>query len=89
MDLPEFTIAEALDVERWQRRTRGPLHGVLVVVKDCIDTGDTMTTGYFRALPVGLSFFGGAFQEPKLIGCTYVFEQATRQAPRFSPTLTI
>nr|MCH9736340.1 amidase [Actinomycetes bacterium] len=39
-----LAIAERLDEERRQHRTRGPLHGVPVVVKDSIDTGDTMMT---------------------------------------------
>ncbi len=37
-------IAERLDAERKQRRLRGPLHGVPVLVKDNIDTADRMTT---------------------------------------------
>jgi amidase len=50
----------------------------------------SVPAGYFRGLPVGLSFFAGAFQEPKLIGYAYAFEQATRvrQSPRFAPTLS-
>ncbi|MEM8609418.1 MAG: amidase [Myxococcota bacterium] len=43
--------ARALDVERAQRGPRGPLHGVPLVVKDSIDTGDQMmTTGGSLAL---------------------------------------
>ena len=40
-------------------------------------------------LPVGLSFFAGAFAEPTLIGYAYAFEQATtaRRQPTFAPTL--
>lgn len=37
-------IASALDDERASGRVRGPLHGVPIVVKDNIDTGDRMTT---------------------------------------------
>jgi len=37
-------IADSLDAERRAGRVRGPLHGVPVVVKDNVDTGDRMTT---------------------------------------------
>ncbi|MCL6517412.1 amidase [Alicyclobacillus sp.] len=37
-------IAEALDLERKTRGPRGPLHGIPVLVKDNIDTGDRMHT---------------------------------------------
>lgn len=37
-------IAEALDTERLRGRTRGPLHGIPIVVKDSIDTADKMVT---------------------------------------------
>lgn len=37
-------IAEALDRERKDGRTRGPLHGIPVVIKDNIDTADRMMT---------------------------------------------
>jgi amidase len=43
--------------------------------------------GYVHGLPVGISFFGRAFTEPKLIRVAYAFEQATRhrQPPRLLP----
>jgi amidase len=37
-------IALALDEERREGRLRGPLHGIPVLLKDNIDTGDRMTT---------------------------------------------
>lgn len=37
-------IADALDAERRARGVRGPLHGIPVLVKDNIDTGDRMMT---------------------------------------------
>jgi amidase len=48
----------------------------------------TVPAGYFRGLPVGLSFFGRAWSEPTLIRIAYAYEQATkhRRAPRFLPT---
>ena len=37
-------IADALDQERKAKRPRGPLHGIPVLIKDNIDTGDRMNT---------------------------------------------
>jgi amidase len=44
--------------------------------------------GYIFGLPVGLSFFSKAWQEPTLIKLAYAFEQATqaRVEPKFSKT---
>jgi amidase len=39
-----LAIADQLDRERAQGRVRGPLHGIPVIVKDNIDTGDQMQT---------------------------------------------
>ncbi|WP_047983031.1 amidase [Ornithinibacillus californiensis] len=37
-------IAESLDIERKEKGSRGPLHGIPVLIKDNIDTGDKMHT---------------------------------------------
>ncbi len=39
-----LTIADQLDEERRQGKLRGPLHGIPIVIKDNIDTGDRMQT---------------------------------------------
>jgi amidase len=39
-----LAIADALDKERAEKGPRGPLHGVPVLIKDNIDTGDRMST---------------------------------------------
>jgi amidase len=39
-----LAIADSLDAERKAGKTRGPLHGIPVLVKDNIDTADRMTT---------------------------------------------
>ena len=48
----------------------------------------TVPAGFVHGLPVGLSFFAGAWSEPRLIGLAYAFEQATRarRAPTFRAT---
>jgi amidase len=48
----------------------------------------TVPMGYFRGLPVGVSFFGRAWSEPTLIRLAYAYEQATkhRRPPTFAPT---
>jgi len=47
----------------------------------------TVPAGYIFGLPVGISFIGGAYQEPTLIKLAFAFEQGTRirRPPQFLP----
>lgn len=52
----------------------------------------TVPAGYaFGELPVGVNFIGRRWEEPKLIGMSYAFEQGTkvRHAPRFVASLGV
>jgi amidase len=47
--------------------------------------------GFIFGMPVGISFFGRAWSEPKLISIAFAFEQATRHRhpPKFLPTVNL
>jgi len=49
----------------------------------------TVPAGFIFGLPAGISFFGRAWSEPKLLQLAYSFEQATmvRKAPQFLPSV--
>ena len=49
----------------------------------------TVPAGYVSGLPVGVSFFGPRWSEPRLIALAYAFEQAThhRRPPASTPPL--
>jgi amidase len=51
----------------------------------------SVPAGFVHGLPVGLSIFGPAWSEARLINLAYAFEQATRhrRAPGFVPTLEL
>jgi amidase len=51
----------------------------------------TVPAGYQFGLPLGLSFFGAAWSEPKLIALAYAFEQASniRRKPEFLNTVKL
>jgi amidase len=51
----------------------------------------TVPAGNVNGLPVGISFFSGPYEEPKLISIAYAFEQASkaRIVPQLLPTLIL
>ena len=51
----------------------------------------TVPGGFYRGLPVGMSFFGRAWSEPTLIKLAYAYEQATkhRKPPAFAATADV
>jgi amidase len=51
----------------------------------------TVPAGWASGLPVGLSFFGRAWSEGKLLAIAFAFEQATkhRKPPKFLPTVEL
>jgi amidase len=83
--------------------TAGPAFVTDLVTGDRVDSGCasppavsgyphiTVPAGYVFGLPVGISFFGPPWSEPKLIRFAYAFEQTqpTRRPPQFLPTANL
>ena len=72
------------DANNWDMESTGP----------CAVAGYpdiTIPAGFIFGLPVGISFFAQAWQEPTLIKFAYAFEQATqfRRQPRYLPTANL
>jgi amidase len=61
-----LSIADALDAERKSGRVRGPLHGIPVLIKDNIDSGDRMMTTAGSLALTGSSAPRDAFVTAKL-----------------------
>src|SRR5437764_13724218 len=53
------------------------------------DPDVTVPTGYDAGLPLGITFIGRRWAEPKLLGLAYDYQQAThiRVPPQFIPTI--
>src|SRR4029079_10114121 len=51
----------------------------------------TVPMGYAWGLPLGITFMGGAFEEPRLIKYAFAYEQATkvRVSPRYLATAAL
>jgi amidase len=49
----------------------------------------TVPAGYIEGLPIGITFIGGRWDEPALVGLAYDYEQGTkvRVPPQFIPTI--
>lgn len=67
-------------------------HFVLASSGPCARAGYPIVTvpaGFANGLPVGVSFYAGAWSEPKLIALAYAFEQIThaRQTPKYLPSM--
>lgn len=83
--------------------TAGPAWVSDLVAGDRVDSGSsspaavagypdiTVPAGFKFGLPFGISFFGTAWSEPKLIKIAYAFEQArhARRKPEYLPTVNL
>ncbi|WP_420579957.1 amidase [Reichenbachiella sp.] len=86
-----LTIAAALDKERADGKVRGPLHGIPIMIKDNINTGDQMETTAGSLALVGSAVENDAFIVSKLresgailLGKTNLSEWANFRSERSS-----
>lgn len=86
-----LTIAAALDKERAEGKVRGPMHGIPVMIKDNINTGDNMETSAGSLALVGSDVEKDAFIVSKLrasgavlLGKTNLSEWANFRSERSS-----
>jgi amidase len=68
MNPDALTISDALDQERKAKGTRGPMHGIPVLIKDNIDTADRMMTTAGSLALVGSKPAKDSFVAQKLRG---------------------
>ena len=79
-------IAAALDRERKERASRGPLHGIPILIKDNIDTADRMMTTAGSLALVGRETAQDAFVAKKLrdAGAVILGKQISASGPTFA-----
>jgi len=72
-------IAETLDQERIEKVTRGPLHGIPIILKDNYDTGDLPRTGgsaiIANSRPIDDAFIVYRLREVGAIIITYEIQE--------------
>ncbi|MDQ6815537.1 MAG: amidase [Bacteroidota bacterium] len=81
-------IAEAMDAERKAGKVRGPLHGIPVLIKDNIDTGDKMMTTAGSLALVGNKASKDAFiaQQLRLAGAVILGKTNLSEFANFRST---
>ena len=79
-DDPPRAISTAASSSSWARRRAAAVSGYADI---------TVPAAYIEGLPIGITFIGGRWAEPELLGLAYDFEQATqvRVPPQFIPTI--
>ncbi|MEJ2132638.1 MAG: amidase family protein, partial [Gammaproteobacteria bacterium] len=86
---PSSAPAWSIDLVNGDARTGGPNSAWLPAMAGYPHI--TVPMGDLFGLPVGLSFYAGAWQEARLIELAYAFEQATqaRLKPTLAPSLSL